>query len=206
MADILVPSSQDEMLGWRVERPLAPAVRWHPVWDIPRMPRKLPESEAPPQPSMPEQAQGMHGGHPMNGGIGLPAMGMPPRMPPGYGRGAGHAGYGMPAGMHVGMPPMGMDQFMAGGPHDRWGGKGGKGGKGVMGGKGKGTGKANGKGGGKAGGKGFDGGKGKGRGQRRGSRGGRGEGWPGGDAGEAGGGGEGGDGAPAFLGDPPAQE
>lgn len=165
MANILIPSSQDEMLGWRVERPLAPAVRWHPVWDVPRMPRKLPESEALPQPSMPELAQGgpMHGHQPMNGVMGPPPMNLPPHFPPGYGRGAGHPGYGVPGGMpgmQMGISPMGVapEPFMGGGPQEWWGGKGGRGGKGFVGGKGqRGAGRANGKGGGRAGGKGFDG-------------------------------------------------
>eukprot|EP00967_Tisochrysis_lutea_P117995 scaffold191276_cov31-Tisochrysis_lutea.AAC.2 len=181
-------SASDALLGWRVERPLAPAVRWHPVWDVPRMPRKLPVSEptqnlAAPPPPLPHGHAGFGG---RSGGYSGPPVGM--------------------GGIHPNGPPMGgpPDIFMMGGGFEMLG-KGGKGGKGVVmgfkghkgagkpvagrGGKGGmvgmcgmgGMGSAGGMGGmggspGPAGppviglGKGFDAGKGRGRGQRRGGR------------------------------------
>ena len=43
-----VPARMEELLGWTVHKPRwAPAVRWHPVYDVPRAPRKLPEQQAP---------------------------------------------------------------------------------------------------------------------------------------------------------------
>ena len=48
--DVIVPQSLDDLVGYRVQRSVGPGVRWHPVWDVPLMPRKLPKASAEPPP------------------------------------------------------------------------------------------------------------------------------------------------------------
>lgn len=141
-----------ELVGSRYERPRwAPPVRWHPVWDLPRVPRTLHRADEsltdgrgepsyPPRSYPPQAAYGTsnsmpggppppyHGGPPGYGGPpGMHMGGPPPGMPP--------DAYGM--GMQ-GMPPQGMPPDMwHGGPGPMRHGKGGgKGGMGKGGGKG----------------------------------------------------------------------
>ena len=88
-----------ELQGWTVHKARwRGSVRWHPVWDVPRVPRRLPESDLEP----PAQLMRGAGGPPPGGMPMHPAMMPPGAMPPG----------GMP--MHPGMmvPP-----GMMGAPH-----------------------------------------------------------------------------------------
>ena len=131
-----------ELVGSRYQRPSwATPVHFHPVWDLPRVPRKLPlprepVNEAPPmrRPEMGEPSQSPRG-EPQPPGYGPPG-GMPGGPPPFHGMPPQH-GYGPPPGMHMGpdgygmgMPQQGMQPDMwHGGPgpmrHGKGGGKGG---------------------------------------------------------------------------------
>ena len=164
-----------ELVGSRYQRPSwAPPVHFHPVWDLPRVPRKLPRepvNEAPLPMRRPETGEPSLSprGDSQSRGYGPPG-GMPGGSPPFHGMQPQH-GYGPPPGMHMGMQPdgygMGMPQqgmqpdMWHGGPGPMRHGKGGgKGGNFDMG-KGK---------GGPYGGN-FDMGKGGGKGNRRGGKG-----------------------------------
>ena len=179
-----MPSRPEDLLGYVVLKPSwEPRVRWHPVWDIPRAPRKLPESSgperptpplpgrAPPLPTDPPPQQGgylqrdpyMMGG-PINSSL-MPSLphGVQPPYP---GIPMQHSGIG-PSGMHPGIPPPTippdpyiMGDWVKGGPQRR--GKGG-GGPGPMKGRGGPYGTPSGWDGG--GGKGGKGGKGGGKGK-----------------------------------------
>ena len=184
-----------ELVGSRYQRPpWAPAVHFHPVWDLPRVPRKLPREpviEVPPpmrRPDMGEPSISPRGDYPQSRGYG-PSSSMPGGPPPFHAMQPQH-GFGPPPGMHnmggppgmppdgygMGMPPQGMppDMWHGGGPGPMRHGKGG--GKGMM---GKGGGKGGpyggnfdmGKGKGGPYGGNFDMGKGGGKGNRRGGKG-----------------------------------
>ena len=169
-----------ELVGSRFQRPSwAPPVHWHPVWDLPRVPRKLPQepdNELPlslRRPEMGEASSSPRGDYPQPRGYG-PSSSMPGGPPPFHSmqqqqqqQQQQQPGYGPPHGMHMGgaqgMPPdgYGMGMQPQGVPSDMWhGGPGpmrhGKGGgKGMMG-------KGGGGKGGPYGGGHFDMGKGKG--------------------------------------------
>ncbi|KAL1515281.1 hypothetical protein AB1Y20_001924 [Prymnesium parvum] len=139
LADVELPSSMDEMVGFVVHKPRwGPPVRWHPVWDVPRAPRILPEATTlePSPTSMPVRTPaapadppltpgGFIGGPPradpymMGGPIAANLM-APHAMPfPGM---AVHPGMG-PAGVHPGLAlppdPYLMGDWGKGGPQRR---------------------------------------------------------------------------------------
>ena len=132
-----------ELVGSRYERPRwAPPVRWHPVLDVPRVPRALPREvpeAAASQPGGASDAFSSGGYAPQQPGYGPPGGGMPGGgPPPGYGPpgggppGYGPPGFGPPPGKGYGPPGMGPpgmapDPYGMGMQPDMWG-KGGKGG------------------------------------------------------------------------------
>ena len=96
-----------ELLGSKVDRPRYLTVRWHPVWDVPYVPRKMPEADAsaPPASTHPMAPPQQRGFAPPQGFDYPPPMN-PMSMAPPHQFAPQHPGFGPPPpGMH--MPPHG---------------------------------------------------------------------------------------------------
>ena len=86
MADDPIIVRSGELIGWTVNKaPWGPRVQWHPVFDRPCVPRKLPESYQAPAP-VPPAGSGGGGSTPSGAQGAFPPMGHPgdfaPPLPP----------------------------------------------------------------------------------------------------------------------------